>query len=269
MQRILTGAVLLVALWLAIVPAPPVVFVALATVIITLAARECYLMLEHRCARPLRWLGIVTCWALVWSFTGREPAFGTALPLAVLVVLGSSIVMWRRPGPAEMLDSLCSTVFPVLFVGLMLGHLVALRSLPGEDGKDPLLLLFVCVYLGDTAAYYVGTRFGRRKLAPALSPKKSWEGAVGGTLASIAGGVIAHFTFYQRLPISQGLLLGLLLGVAGIVGDLAESLVKRASGVKDSSGLLPGHGGALDRTDSLLFAAPILYYYCLYVMRMP
>jgi phosphatidate cytidylyltransferase len=101
-----------------------------------------------------------------------------------------------------------------------------------------------------------------------LSPKKTWEGALGGVAASVGGALLAHVWFYQRLPIPHAIVLGILLGVAGILGDLAESMVKRAAGVKDSARTLPGHGGFLDRTDSLLFSAPVLYYYSMRFLDM-
>jgi phosphatidate cytidylyltransferase len=98
-------------------------------------------------------------------------------------------------------------------------------------------------------------------MAPVVSPKKTWEGAAGGVLGSVAGALVAHAWFFNRLPVGHAVALGVLLCGAGILGDLAESMLKRAAGVKDSSALLPGHGGVLDRVDSLLVAAPVLYYY--------
>jgi phosphatidate cytidylyltransferase len=137
-----------------------------------------------------------------------------------------------------------------------------MRMLPEtERGRDLLILLLVCTAFADTAAYYFGSAFGRKRLAPAVSPGKSWEGVFGGLAASVFGGLLAHFWFYRGLPIVHAVALGILLGASGILGDLAESMIKRAAGAKDSSGLLPGHGGLLDRADSLLFSGPVLYYY--------
>ncbi len=107
----------------------------------------------------------------------------------------------------------------------------------------------------------MGTAVGKRAMAPVISPNKSWEGAGAGVAASVLGALIAHFWFYQRLPLFHALLLGGALGMTAVLGDLAESMVKRSAGIKDSSHLLPGHGGVLDRMDSLLFAGPFLYYY--------
>jgi phosphatidate cytidylyltransferase len=126
------------------------------------------------------------------------------------------------------------------------------------------LLPFFLAWSCDTAAYGVGRAFGRRKLAPTLSPKKSVEGAMGGLAASIAAGLIARLWFAPYLTLLDALLLGALVGFFAQVGDLVESLLKRDAATKDSSGLIPGHGGALDRFDSLLFAAPIVYYYLVF-----
>jgi len=261
MIRLFTAAVLAPGLWLLIKKAPPVVFDLVAVGIVVIASWECYRMLESGGSRPLKWFGLASVLALTWSFAETWPHFDTAAPLAALGAGALVLAMWRRPTPKEMLASARDTAVPVLFIGLGLSYLVGLRGLPGEDGKDLLLLLFACVICSDTAAYYVGRKLGRHRMAPSVSPKKTWEGAAAGLAGSVGGALLAHFWFYQRLSMSHALALGLALGVAGMLGDLAASILKRASGVKDSSALLPGHGGVLDRTDSLLFAGPFLYYY--------
>jgi phosphatidate cytidylyltransferase len=129
-----------------------------------------------------------------------------------------------------------------------------------------LILAMVAVYVGDIFALYGGRAFGRHRLAPVISPKKTWEGAIAGLVGSVAGSLLAPLWFARALPVRHAVALGLLLGTVGIAGDLAESLLKRAAEVKDSGSLLPGHGGILDRIDSLLFAAPVLYsYYVLFL----
>jgi phosphatidate cytidylyltransferase len=261
MARILTAAVLLPVLWAAIKIAPPSVFTIFALVMIGIACWECLSMFDSDDGRPFRLLGLIAGLAVVWSFLDVRPHFGPELPLVALVVLAMSLAMWRRGSPGGMLGSAMRTMFPVFFVGLGLAYLVRLRSMPGEDGEDLLMLLFVCVIFADIAAYYVGRSIGKRRLAPVLSPNKTWAGALAGLMASLFGAVVTHLWFYQRLPLGHALVLGVLLGAAACLGDLAESMLKRAAGVKDASRLLPGHGGILDRTDSLLFAGPMLYYY--------
>jgi phosphatidate cytidylyltransferase len=261
LRRVLTAAALLPVLWATIVLAPPWVFVVLTLLTIATASWECYRMLESRGPRPFRALGIVASLALIGPYLAEGWRYDASLPLIAATLLTVALAIVRRSTPDTTLETCLNTLFPILFIGLTLSYIVGLRMLPGEDGKDVVLLLLVCVMLGDTAAFYVGSAIGRRKLAPRLSPKKSWEGAIAGVVGSVAGALIAYFGFYQRLSLTDALVLGVLLGIAGIVGDLAESVIKRSSGFKDSSSLLPGHGGVMDRTDSLLFSAPILYYY--------
>jgi phosphatidate cytidylyltransferase len=261
MQRVVTAIVLLPAFWATIKLAPPHLFSAVALIVIGLACWECLRMLERRGGRPFKTLGVVAALAITWSFLGLPPRFGADLPLAALTMGVLLLAMGRRTEPRAMLETATSTLFPVLFVGLGLAHLARLRVLPGEDGEDLLMLLLVCVVLGDIAAYYVGRAWGRRPLAPLLSPKKTWEGALAGLVASVLGALLAQAWFYRRLGPGHALALGVALGAAAVLGDLAESLVKRAAGVKDSSNLVPGHGGVLDRTDSLVFSAPLLFFY--------
>lgn len=260
MLRVATAVVLLPLLWWVVREGSRELFVALALPLIAVASWECFRMLEARGSRPFTALGIVATAALCWSFSGRAGMEPSA-PLTALVLVTLPAAMWLRGDPREMLESCLATWFPPLLVGLGLAYVVGLRGMPGEDGQDLLLLLFVCVMAADTCAFFVGSKLGRRRLAPRLSPKKSWEGVAGGLAGSIAGALVAHAWFYRRLPLEHALALGVILGVAAIVGDLAESMVKRAAGVKDSSNLVPGHGGLLDRTDSFLLSAPLLYHY--------
>jgi phosphatidate cytidylyltransferase len=269
MVRLATAAVLAPLLWLLIREAPPALFIALGLAVVGLCCWETYRMLERRGVRPFTWIGVLAGVAVAVTFVDADRLAAPAWPLTALA-LGTTVgALWRRDEPAEMLDTALATVFPVLLVGLSLAHVVGLRSIPGEDGKDLLLLLFLCVIMSDTAAYYVGSRWGRRRLAPRLSPRKSWEGAAGGLGASVLSAVVAQQWFYQRLTPVHALALGVVLGVTAILGDLSESMLKRATGVKDSSELLPGHGGMLDRLDSLLVAGPVLYHYYHLFLRDP
>ena len=157
-----------------------------------------------------------------------------------------------------LLDS-AGTMMGTLYVGL-LNYFFLVRSLP--DGWIWLIFTLAGTWACDTTAYFVGKAFGRRRLAPELSPKKTLEGAIGGIMGSVLAGYLFAL-IYPFLPLSKMLLLGLLVGAAAEVGDLLESAFKRQAGVKDSSKLIPGHGGILDRIDSALFSAPLVYYYVL------
>ena len=149
-----------------------------------------------------------------------------------------------------------------LYVGGLLAHLVFLRELP--LGREWIYLTLLVTMSSDTLAYFVGRFLGRRKLYPAISPNKSIEGALGGLAGAVGGALIAKAWFMPGLGILACLVLGVLLGSLAQVGDLFESMLKRGFKVKDSGGIIPGHGGILDRLDSLLFVFPPAYYYALY-----
>ena len=193
--------------------------------------------------------------------------------LATLIVVGALAVGRGRPGPGVLTDA-AATVFAPIYLGLPLGALAALTGQVGvlgaaaivspDGGRWVVLLLMAIIVISDSAQYYTGRAFGRRPLAPTISPKKTVEGAIGGvvfgTLATVAGG---HYVFGSPLWIRA--LLGAAISLLGIVGDLFESLLKRSAGVKDSSNLIPGHGGVLDRIDSWLFAAPVYYVFVRFI----
>jgi phosphatidate cytidylyltransferase len=194
---------------------------------------------------------------------------GLVLMLAFLVV-GALSVGRGRVGPGALADA-AATLFAPIYIGLPLGALAWVRAYgpspdgdPTLDGRALVLLLLAVIVVSDSAQYYTGRTFGKRPLAPTISPKKTVEGAVGGmvfgTLAMAVGG---HYVF--ATPIWILALLGAAISLLGIVGDLFESLLKRSAGVKDSSNLIPGHGGVLDRIDSWLFTAPLYYVFVRFV----
>jgi phosphatidate cytidylyltransferase len=187
-------------------------------------------------------------------------AVGLGLPLelplaAALVGLGALVVGSRAPAPG-VLGDVAAAAFPMVYLGLPLGSLVALHA---TAGRESVMLLLVTIVVSDSAQYFTGRWFGRHKLSPAISPKKTLEGALGGFL--IAPAVMAIVAQWWLPGRSTGwlLLVGLAMVGLGIAGDLFESLLKRSAGVKDSSALIPGHGGVLDRIDAMLFAAPVFY----------
>ena len=146
----------------------------------------------------------------------------------------------------------------LIYLPFLLGHLMPLRML--EDGRRWIFLTLLIIMACDTFAYFFGRKLGRRKLYPAVSPNKSVEGGLAGLAGSVIAALAASFTFLPQLGMVGAVLIGLLLGTAGQLGDLFESLLKRACKVKDSGTIIPGHGGLLDRLDSLLFAFPLVYY---------
>ncbi|MDF1580374.1 MAG: phosphatidate cytidylyltransferase [Desulfuromonadales bacterium] len=153
-------------------------------------------------------------------------------------------------------------LFGILYIALLFGHVALLRGVP--DGREWIFLVLFIVMICDTCAYFVGSAIGCRRLYRSISPKKSIEGACGGLLGSILGALLVKFWFFGHLRLVDAVILGILLGIVGQLGDLFESLLKRGANVKDSGTLIPGHGGVLDRLDSLLFAFPVAYYYALW-----
>jgi phosphatidate cytidylyltransferase len=176
--------------------------------------------------------------------------------LSAFIVVGAISVARGRPGPGVLSDA-AATLFAPIYIGMPLGALAWVRA---ASGREAVLLLLVVIVISDSAQYYTGRGFGRRPLAPTISPKKTVEGAIGGmvfgTLAMAVGG---SWVFPSSIWILA--LLGAAISLLGIVGDLFESLLKRSADMKDSSQLIPGHGGVLDRIDSWLFAAPVYYVF--------
>jgi phosphatidate cytidylyltransferase len=181
----------------------------------------------------------------------------------LILTIGTLVAATLRGAPFEkMISSAGATILGVLYVVLLGGHLVAIRTGFQEKLSAHLLSFFFLVLMGsDVGAYYVGRAIGKHKLAPKISPGKTWEGVAGGVVTALALATDAHFWFFRELPLKWALPLAAVMVVLGILGDLTESALKRGAGAKDAAKILPGHGGALDRLDSLLFNAPLLYYF--------
>jgi phosphatidate cytidylyltransferase len=181
-----------------------------------------------------------------------------ASALLAVVFLVASLA---RPGRSmeQRFLSIGASLLGACCVGMGLGIQVPLRG--RVHGAEWIFLLYLAVWLGDAGAYYVGRSLGRHAMASRISPRKTWEGAVGHVLASLAGAALAKAWFFPALTWGDVAVVGILLSVAGQLGDLFISLLKRAAGVKDTGKALPGHGGVLDRADSLLFAGPALFIY--------
>ncbi len=189
------------------------------------------------------------------------------IPGLLVTVVGILSVPLIRPTSLDQhVRNGAVTMFGVVYIGLTLSALVALRLLP--DGERLVFFVLLVTWAADTGAYYVGSLCGRHHLAPRISPKKTIEGLFGGLIAALIAAYAARWWFLPSLSGLDCLLLAGLLTAAGLWGDLAESAIKRGVGIKDSGGILPGHGGMLDRLDSLLFSAPAFYYYMTWVNRL-
>jgi len=183
-------------------------------------------------------------------------ALTSSLFLALLILIIVTVAVY--PSLGNGLHFVSRLLFGVFYVGFCSAHLILLYSLP--QGIYWLLFLTAITVSSDTGAYYVGRTLGKTKLYPSLSPGKTRAGAVGGIIGGMLGGLVVAALFLEGANLFLVAFLGLVLSAVGIIGDLIESLIKRVSGVKDSGQILPGHGGLLDRCDSLLLTAPVLYY---------
>ena len=260
MARVLSALVLLPLVLGAVWFLPPVATLGLATVAALLAFSEYVVIVSALEARVPRLIIGAAVAAACISVGGGYLAAETILMSAVIVV-GALAVAGGAPGAAVLRDAAAS-ILPIAYIGLPLGAIAAVRTFAG---REAVLLLMLTIVISDSAQYYCGRSFGRRPLAPSISPKKTLEGAVGGllfgTLAMTVGGVWV----FAGAPLLLLVLVSACISALGIVGDLFESLLKRSAGVKDSSNIIPGHGGVLDRIDSWLFAAPLYYVFIRYL----
>jgi phosphatidate cytidylyltransferase len=233
-----------------------------------------------RYSPPLAFSGVVVLagglalfefYRLCFGARSHSWLIGIGLTGFAALILGTHrsdiIVPLLRRSPLEQsLRDGAMTLFGVLYLGLTLGTLSMTRLLP--LGEWLIFFLLLVTWASDTGAYLVGTLYGRHRLAPTISPKKTVEGLVGGLIAAIIAGYAARWWFLPDLSGLDCLILATLLTIAGLWGDLTESAMKRSVGMKDSGGILPGHGGMLDRLDSLLFTAPVFYYYVTMASRL-
>ncbi len=252
-QRELTAAVLIPLVLALVVAGPLWAFSLVAGAAGILALLEFYAMLTGAGLAVPRWAGLALfCACLAAAHRGAADELVVCAGAAILLL--PALVLFSSPPEPVLLSSSASTVFATLYLAAGVGSFIGLRHL----GWKPVVLLLAIVWAGDSAAYYVGKNWGRRKLAPVVSPKKTWEGfwgqmaggtAIGGAAAALVGG---------GSQVGAGAILGCSVSAIAVVGDLVESTFKRSCSVKDSGAILPGHGGLLDRLDSLLFAAPFL-----------
>lgn len=255
LQRILSALVgiplIVLAVWHAGLP-----LLLLTGIIIFFGLKEMTGMLTRLGLKPSFWLAQVGGFILLGgAYLYHNGYPGPTITIILFMQLVAAVAFYPRYSLLDMAGTLMGT----LYVGLM-SYFYLIRTLP--EGWIWLIFMFACTWASDTCAFMIGKAFGRKRIAPVISPKKTIEGATGGILGSIT--VAYLFTLiYPFIPLHKILLLGLLVGIAAGVGDLLESVFKRQAGLKDSSALIPGHGGILDRFDSALFTAPLVYYYVL------
>jgi phosphatidate cytidylyltransferase len=260
MTRVLSAVVLLSVLIGAVWFLPPAWTLAIAEIAALLAFLEYATIASALGANVPRVVGGAAVLAACAAAAIPGVPVDVVLMTAMVVVAGLAVAA-GQPGPAVLRDT-AAVLLPAVYIGLPLGALAAVRAI---GGRTAILVLLVVMVVSDSAQYYTGRTLGRRALAPAISPKKTVEGAVGGMVFGTAAMILVGRLAFTASPLGLLALLGATIVALGIVGDLFESLLKRSAGVKDSSALIPGHGGVLDRIDSWLFAAPAYYVFVRYL----
>jgi phosphatidate cytidylyltransferase len=259
MTRVVSAAILLPVLFGTVWFLPPVATLVLAEIAAVLAFveyAELASALGAAIPRTLSGAAVLAACASVGVGSGATEV----VLLSAMLVIGAAAVAAGRPGPGILRDA-AAALFPVLYIGLPLGALAATRL----AGRETIVLLAAVIIASDSGQYYSGRAFGRRKLAPGISPKKTVEGAIGGVVIGCAAMIAGGLSVFPAASVGMLILMSLAVVTLGIVGDLFESLLKRSAGVKDSSSLIPGHGGILDRIDSWLFAGPVYYVFVRYL----
>jgi len=256
LKRIIVALIAIPLLYFYITKLPTVFFLILLAGLSALAQHEFYAM--YRTTKTMSLLGTIAGISLLASayfVPGTVPERVQPMLIILIFMTISSVRLFAAKDPSSALKDLAPAVIGFLYIPLLMLPLWYLRL----QGYEWIFLLCLCVWSSDTFAYYIGSKIGKRKLYIEVSPNKTVEGAFG----SVAGGIVASVLFgsflIKEASLPTLLLIGAILGAVTVVGDLVESMFKRDAGIKDSGTLIPGHGGVLDRIDSILFAAPILY----------
>jgi len=272
LKRILTGFVVGFTSYMAMF-AGGIWLAALVFMAVVYLAKEYTEILKHKGFLPsFKIIVVSSALFAVIAYTGRMEY--TPLLFTISAIMALLTVLFK--GKQPYIANVATTVFGFLYCGWFPLHLVLLRSfgdnysnlyminIPHLDGARFCVLIIFAVLFTDSFCYFIGCKFGKHKLAPVISPNKTIEGSIGGTVAcliiSVVIGTLLQITWYHSL------ILGILMAIFSQLGDLCESMIKRDAGVKDSSNILPGHGGFLDRLDSYILTIPVVYYYVLYVI---
>jgi len=271
--RLLTAVVALPLLFAAIilpwwVPEAVWIFVVLAVLALAAGLFEFFSLTKKMELKADAAMGYFGAAILTLAFVVDAPAKAPellllAVALFLIALLISQCFRFQNDF-TKMLTGIGVTLLGVLYLAFLGGFLIATRvgfeSVPGLSTKL-LLFFFIVIFGSDSGAYFAGKALGKHKLVPKISPGKTWEGLIGGILAAAAMGALCTWAFFPELPYQFSIALAAVMAVVGVLGDLTESAIKRGAGAKDAATILPGHGGLLDRLDSLLFNAPILYYF--------
>ena len=203
--------------------------------------------------------GVFCCVGIVYAASVEALLLSIVAPCLFIAL----VFLFRFQDMQSVSKDLAMALLGIFYLPLLLSHVVMLRALP--SGQSWVFLVLLVVMASDTLAYFVGMKFGKHRLYEAVSPNKTIEGALGGLAGATLGAALGKYLFFTELQIADVIIFGLLAGISSQLGDLLESLLKRSFGVKDSGTLIPGHGGLLDRLDSLLFAFPVAFYYAVWM----
>ena len=268
-RRELFAAAALPVVLAVIVWAPAWVFLAVVAAAATVAGDELLRMARGAGIRSGRWLPLVALPGVAAASWSWGAAGAGAASIAVIIAL-PTVQLASPSRPEGSLAGASVGAFAALYLGLGAASLGWLRLLPDASSGVRLILLYLfCIWVGDSGAYYVGSTVGRHRMTPRISPNKTWEGLAGGVLATFVAAAILRPLLGLELPWPHTLGVAAILAVTAPLGDLVESQFKRDTRVKDSSSLIPGHGGFLDRTDSLLYSAPPVLGYLVLVGQLP
>ena len=262
MTRIISSIVSLPILLAIIYFGTPFHFFLLLEFAIFIGLYEFYRMIEKGGLGCYKWAGIIL--GILLSFAIFKGAY-INLVIAASVIILFIIRIFEGNTSDNTFSYVSNTIFGIVYVSFLMSYLGVIRA-SGDNGRELIFFVLLITWMGDTTAYYGGKGFGKHKLAPAISPKKTVEGAIIGLIGSIVGAIIAK-SWFLDISILNAIAAGILIGVFGQFGDLSESIIKRNLQVKDSGGIIPGHGGILDRVDSLLFSAPVFYYYYRFIVN--
>lgn len=258
--RIITGLLFLPIFYFVAWKLPTAYFTVLVMAATAIGQYEFYRMAHARGFHPNRVLGIVLGVLLVLEFYQPPfPGAGRYITIAACVLAIMAGRLFSRRPVEGALEDVAATFLGVFYVALLFAFQVAIRT--GLHGRQWLVFLYFVIWASDIGAYSIGIPFGKHRLYEKVSPKKSIEGLIGALAAAAGMALLCRAWFMPPVGMREAVALGLVLASVGTVGDLSESLFKRAAGVKDSGGIIPGHGGILDRMDSMLFAAPVMYFY--------
>ncbi len=268
-KRVLASAIFLPCLFV-IAKRGGYYYVGLIDIMILIGLWEFYRMMEAKGLRPYKTMGILSGIVLSWYVFFQQGVYANLL--LSIIFIGTMTLELARKEKGLAVYHISVTVFGVFYVAWLGSHLILLRELPHlkrldySMGFSFVIVAFALTWCYDTGAYFIGSWFGKRQLLPSISPGKTLEGAIGGIALSVVGILIVRRFLAPYLSLVQAIGLAFFASVVGQLGDLAESMIKRDVKIKDASTTIPGHGGVLDRFDSLLFTAPLLYYLLKYVI---